>query len=247
MFKFIKKIISASGYKLIEKKLYKNSQILEQLSSINTKNILSNLYENNIINKIVQIGANDGVRFDELRSFIVNSDNVRALLVEPIPEYFSTLKKNYKEQKNILLENSAVSNSGEDKFMFKVDKKFYKLYSDHVYGLSSFKKNHLLKHGVRNKHIVSEKINTINIKDLLNKHNFMNLDLLYIDAEGYDGEIIIDFIQNVETRPIFVFEYIHINHKVFKKVINLLDQNNYKILKCNENIVAFNKKLTINL
>ena len=75
----------------------------------------------------------------------------------------------------------------------------------------------------------------------------MNLDLLYIDAEGYDGEIILDFIQNIEIRPIFVFEYIHINHIVFQKVINLLVQNDYKILKCNENIVAFNKKFTINL
>ena len=77
------------------------------------------LSENNLINKIVQIGANDGVRFDELRSFIIKSDNVRALLVEPIPEYFSNLKNNYKEQKNVLLENSAISISGEDKFMFK--------------------------------------------------------------------------------------------------------------------------------
>ena len=247
MFKIIKKIISASGYKLIEKKLYKNSQIAEQLNAINTKDILLILYENNLINRIVQIGANDGVRFDELRKFIVKSDKIKALLVEPISEYFSNLKNNYKEQRNILLENSAISISGEDKLMFKVDKKFYELYSDHVYGISSFKKNHLLNHGVRNKHIVSEKINTIKIKDLLKKHNFQDLDLLYIDAEGYDGEIILDFIQNVETRPILVFEYIHINHKVFKKVIKMLEQNNYKILKCNENIVAFNKKLTINL
>tara|TARA_B100000941_G_scaffold253365_1_gene200992 strand:+ start:193 stop:933 length:741 start_codon:yes stop_codon:yes gene_type:complete len=246
MFKFIKKIVSASGYKLIEKKLYKNSQILEQLNVLNTKNILSNLYENNLINKIVQIGANDGVRFDELRGF-VNKSNIKALLVEPIPEYFSILKNNYKKQKNILLENSAISISDEDNLMFKVDKKFYELYSDHVYGLSSFKKNHLLKHGVRNKHIISEKINTITIKDLLKKHNFGDFDLLYIDAEGYDGEIILDFIQNVPTRPIFIFEYVHINHKIFKQVIKLLNQNDYRVLKCNENIVAFNKKLNIKL
>ena len=41
MLKIIKKVISALGYKLIEKKLYKNSQVLEQLNTLNTKNILS--------------------------------------------------------------------------------------------------------------------------------------------------------------------------------------------------------------
>ena len=246
MFKFVKKIISALGYKLIEKKLYKNSENLETLNAINTKHILKSLYQNDLVNKIVQIGANDGLRFDVLRNYLIEF-NTKALLVEPIPEYFSKLKNNYKEQKNIIVENSAISANEEQKLMFKVDENFRKFYDDHVYGLSSFEKNHLLKHGVSNKHIVGEKIKTINIKDLLNKHNFLDLDLLYVDAEGYDGEIIREFIQKVEARPIIIFEFIHIDHNVFKEVIKLLNQNNYKLLKCNENIVAFNKKLTLNL
>jgi FkbM family methyltransferase len=246
MLKIIKKIISALGYKLIEKKLYKNTKNLEVLNAINTKDVLRSLYKNKLVNKIVQIGANDGLRFDELRSFIIEFDT-KALLVEPIPEYFLNLKNNYKDQKNIVLENSAISVDGKQKLMFKVDSKFYELYHDHVYGLSSFEKGHLIKHGVRNKHIISEKIKTINIKDLLNKHNFFDLDLLYVDAEGYDGEIIKEFIKLLETRPILIFEYVHIDYTIFKEVIKLLDQNNYKILKCSENVVAFNKKLTMNL
>ena len=246
MLKIIKKIISALGYKLIEKKLYKNSINLEILNAINTKDVLKSLYKNNLVNKIVQIGANDGVRFDELRNFLIEF-NTKALLVEPIPEYYSNLKKNYKEHKNIVLENSAISVNEEKKLMFKVDENFHKFYDDHVYGLSSFEKNHLLKHGVSKKHIVSEKIKAINIKDLLNKHKFLDLDLLYVDAEGYDGNIIREFIQKVEARPTIIFEFIHIDHDVFKEVIKLLNQNNYKLFRCGENIVAFNKKLTLNL
>ena len=246
MLKIIKKVISALGYKLIEKKLYKNSINLEILNAINTKDVLRNLYKNNLVNKIVQIGANDGLRFDELRSFIIKF-NTKALLVEPIPEYFLNLKNNYKDQNNIVLENSAISVDEEQKLMFKVDSKFYELYHDHVYGLSSFEKSHLIKHGIRNKHIISEKIKTISIKDLLKKHNFLDLDLLYVDAEGYDGEIIKEFIKTVETRPILIFEYVHIDYNIFKDVIKLLDQSNYKILKCSENVVAFNKKFTMNL
>ena len=87
MLKIIKKAISALGYKLIEKKLYKNSINLEILNAINIKDVLRNLYKNNLVNKVVQIGANDGLRFDELRSFLIEF-NTKALLVEPIPEYF---------------------------------------------------------------------------------------------------------------------------------------------------------------
>ena len=246
MLKIIKKAISALGYKLIEKKLYKNSINLEILNAINIKDVLRNLYKNNLVNKIVQIGANDGLRFDELRSFLIEF-NTKALLVEPIPEYFLNLKNNYKDQNNIVLDNSAISVDEEQTLMFKVDSKFYKLYHDHVYGLSSFDKSHLTKHGVRNKHIISEKIKTISIRDLLKKHNFLDLDLLYVDAEGYDGEIIKEFIKTVETRPILIFEYVHIDYNIFKDVIKLLDQNNYKILRCSENVVAFNKKFTMNL
>jgi len=246
MFKIIKKVISALGYKLVAKKLYKNSINLEILNAINTKDVLRSLYKNNLVNKIVQIGANDGLRFDELRSFIVEF-NTKALLVEPIPEYFLNLKNNYKDHKNIVLENSAISVNEEQKLMFKVDSKFYELYDDHIQFISSFEKSHLIAHGVRNKHIISEKIKTINIKDLLKRHNFLDLDLLFVDAEGYDGEIIKEFIKTVETRPIIIFEYVHTDYAIFKEVIKLLDQNNYKILRCCENVVAFNKKLTMNL
>ena len=46
MLKIIKKVISALGYKLIEKKLYKNSINLEILNAINTKDVLRSLYKN---------------------------------------------------------------------------------------------------------------------------------------------------------------------------------------------------------
>lgn len=246
MLKFIKKIISALGYKLIEKRLYKNSQFIEQFNAINTKEILSNLYKNNLINKLVQIGANDGVRFDILRSFLIEF-NTNALLVEPIPEYFEKLKNNYKDKKNIVFENSAISINGEHNIMYKVNEKFYKFYSEHIYGISSFNKNHLIKHGVHNKHIITTKINTINIEELLKKHNFLDLDLLYIDAEGYDGEIILELMKKVNIKPLIIFEYIHIDYVIFEEVIQILDQKNYKIIKCNENIVAINKEIKVDL
>jgi len=63
-----------------------------------------------------------------------------------------------------------------------------------------------------------------------------NLDLFYIDAEGYDGKIVIDFLMNTNLKPIIIFEYIHINNETFNTLLLKLNEANYKIFSINENI-----------
>ena len=46
--------------------------------------------------------------------------------------------------------------------------------------------------------------------DLLKKYSINQLDLLVIDAEGYDGDIVIDFLSTITLRPLIIFEYIFI-------------------------------------
>ena len=58
------------------------------------------------------------------------------------------------------------------------------------------------------------------------KYSINNLDLLMIDAEGYDGDIAIDFLSNSSLRPIIVFEYLHIRNIVFEKLIDKLVSHN---------------------
>ena len=38
-----------------------------------------------------------------------------------------------------------------------------------------------------------------------------------------------------------------LDHVIFEEVIQILDQKNYKIIKCNENIVAINKEIKVDL
>ena len=56
-------------------------------------------------------------------------------------------------------------------------------------------------------HISSVNINSISIKDLLIKYKIENLDLLYVDTEGYDGQIVNNFVSNFSLRSYIVFEY----------------------------------------
>ena len=66
------------------------------------------------------------------------------------------------------------------------------MYGNHVPGINSFDKNHLISHGVKKKQRKKEVI-SISIEKLIEKYKIENLDLLFIDTEGYDGEIVYDF------------------------------------------------------
>ena len=83
LFKLLKKIIGVFGYKLIEKNLIKNERLISNGSYLRLERFLDNLFLTNKINIIVQIGANDGLRFDVLNSFI-KKYLPKVILVEPI-------------------------------------------------------------------------------------------------------------------------------------------------------------------
>ena len=238
LFKIFKKIAGIFGYKLIDKNLIKNDRELSKYSTISIDTILNGLFSDRKINHLIQIGSNDGKRFDSLNKFIKKFSPV-SLLVEPIKKDFFDLKNNYKNQKNIFFENSAVSINDSMNYLYKVKDTKIKFYDEHIKGISSFEIKHLIKHGVSKSHIVKEPVNSISINELLNKHSFSQLDLLMVDAEGYDGKIIIDFLSNISLRPIIIFEYIHIDHITFKKLLDLLILKKFFFYSINENVVCF--------
>ena len=241
MIKLLKKICGLIGFKLIDKDLIKNERIISKFSYRNLNEIINKLFSNNLINSLIQIGANDGLRFDILNKYI-KEYSPKAILVEPILKNFEDLKLNYHNQNNIFFENSAISVDNEVGFLYKVDEKKIKFYSDHVTGISSFDKTHLIKHGISRFHIKKEKVDSISLIKLIKKYSINNLDLLMIDAEGYDGKIVIDFLSNCSLRPVIIFEYIHIKNKLFEKMINIISLKNYSLFKVDENLVCFPKE-----
>ncbi len=240
--KILKKIVGALNYKLVEKNLIKNNRLVNSKSILNINLILEKIFDNQKIESLVQIGANDGNRFDELNKFI-KQYKIKSILVEPINEYFEDLKRNYQNFENVYFENSAITVGAEEKEIFAVNNNNLKDYDEHIKGINSFDKNHLIKHGVKSNHIIKKKINCISISNLLEKYNITNLDILFIDAEGYDGDILIDFLNNSKHEPILIFEYIHVKNKILQKLINLLSKKKYSYFDINENLICFPKKI----
>lgn len=239
--KVLKKFVGWLGYKLIDKDFVKNNRIIEDKSFLEISKILNYLVKNSIVKSLVQIGANDGKRFDNLNSFI-KEYKIKSLLVEPIKEHFEDLKKNYNNTNNIYFENSLISVNNEISYLYKVNEKSLNKYGEHIKGISSFNYEHLIKHGVKKKDVIKQKANSITMNELLTKHKFDNFDLLFIDAEGYDGAIVNDFLTTDTIRPYIIFEYIHIDNNTFKILIDNFKKFNYIFFSINENIICIPKE-----
>jgi len=65
--KILKKIIGAFGYKIIEKNFIKNKNILFLKSNFTVEKILDFFFKKNYINALVQIGANDGISYENIK------------------------------------------------------------------------------------------------------------------------------------------------------------------------------------
>ena len=68
--KLLKKISGFFGYKLIDKDYVKNNRIIENTTYLTINKVLNFLFNNKKINCLIQIGANDGLRFDILNPYI---------------------------------------------------------------------------------------------------------------------------------------------------------------------------------
>ena len=88
-------------------------------------------------------------------------------------------------------------------------------------------------------------INTSSIKKLIEKHKLDKVDLFFCDAEGYDGEIILSFLNCTINCKIIIFEFIHVENKILKKVINNLEKENYQLFPINENLVCVKKNIEV--
>jgi len=237
--KFFKKIAGIFGYKLIDKNHVKNNRVLENTTYLNSEKIFNFLFDQKKINCLIQIGANDGLRFDNL-NYYIKKYKTKSILVEPIKKNFEDLKNNYKEYNNIIFENLAISVNNEISYLYKVNPlKLKKYLGDHYIGITSFDRNHLIKHGVKKNDIIKEKVNSISINNLIIKHNLNKFDLLFVDAEGYDADIVSDFLSYSLIRPIIIFEYLHVPNKKFEHLVNQLGEKKYVYFSLSENMFCF--------
>lgn len=132
---------------------------------------------------IVQIGANRGN--DDLTQIIGKIKPDKFIIVEPMAIHNEFIKKCYDWIDIKIIENLAITPEKIDTIEF-----YYHKDDGPEYQVASTDKNHILKHRYSESGIETILVSGITLNDLLKKHSIIELDVLFIDAEGLDEDII---------------------------------------------------------
>jgi FkbM family methyltransferase len=180
----------------------------------------------------VQVGSNDGDHDDPLRPYIL-SDHWRGLMVEPVPYVFQRLQANYRSRPGLILINAAIGPRDGVADFFSVAESSEDL-PDWYDQIGSWSMEHILKHegsipGLRDR-IVSLSVPSLTFESLCDTHQVGHIDLVHIDAEGYDFEII-KSIDLARHKPLLVmYEHKHLTRDENGLCRQHLRQHGYDIL-----------------
>ena len=138
----------------------------------------------------VQVGANDGVFGDPLRPYVLNR-GWRGVLVEPQLEVFERLKRNYETcADRLIFENIAIS-SRDTLTLYLPPTLLGDRDPIHAHSIVSSDASVIarqIRMPVGDLHRVD--VPAVTLDALFERHGIYNLDLLQIDAEGYDWEVL---------------------------------------------------------
>lgn len=236
---------------IFKKKNKKTINISKIQNNLDIFDKIIKLYaENNPDFFILNIGAMDGVMFDELVQYY-DKYNFKGLYVEPIPYLFERLKNNFNKDGNIF-ENSAISKQDGILEMVTIDPIVIESgqLPTWYYGMSAVypPKNGL---GWETARDIVEKwgkiieVTCITLENLLKKHKIEKYDVIKIDAEGHDWEIF-QQIDIKKYRPkIIRLEWINLQYSHKINIIDTLQFFDYVFEIDGDDIVACPNEILI--
>ena len=177
----------------------------------------------------VQIGANDGVRADPLRASILKY-NLNGVLIEPLPDLFAKLQRNYAGRPGLHFENCAIGSTPGQAKMFRV--RDDAPVPDDAHGLASFNRDNLTarKQGIPHldDYVVETTVVVRTLPEILAKHGDPPVSLLMIDTEGYDAEIVRMALEGGLRSGIIVYEHVHVPVATQAATLRLLKSEGYR-------------------
>ena len=189
----------------------------------------------------VQIGAMDGASFDPIHAH-VKAHHWRGILVEPLPDMMDRLRNNYGQQKGLAFENVAITEQEERRTLYRVPTEAIKRAGlpDWVMGMSTFVPGKL---DCYQPHVVEQAVACIPLAKLLAKHRPAKVDILQIDAEGYDFKILKQF-DFARYRPSVVnFEFVNLNRQEKAEVETMLLRHGYLFYQEDQDVFAVRREV----
>lgn len=188
--------------------------------------------------RFVQIGANDGMMDDPLRELVLRY-GLTGVLVEPLPDLFERLRRNYASQAGLVFEQAAIGESIGEATIYRV-----RAGADvpaWLHGIASFNPDHITRFEI-GKHAkdVVEPVNVpvITLPALLAKHEIEDFDLLQIDTEGMDCRIV-EWALAANLRPSIIhYEFCHAPPRERARCKTLLINAGYRFVDAGTNTLA---------
>ena len=195
----------------------------------------------------ISIGTNDGFSNDPFVDWVINSD-CRASFVEPVPQVFSKLRKNYEDvlptSTRLTFHNIAMSDLTEKTSFYAVSSNAKRELGNRVPywvdQLGSVDRDHILKHldGILAPYIDEFEIETITLNDFLKSNDFSVVDVLHIDTEGCDYRIFRTLNLDLYQPKIILIEHKHLTADEFIRLRTTLLDYGYESQKFRSDLLA---------
>jgi FkbM family methyltransferase len=195
----------------------------------------------------VQIGANDGLRNDPVREFVVR-DRWRGILVEPLPNAFRLLKKNYAylSDRRLTFVNAAISAKDGQLIFYTLSDEYLQSLNSEValdcMRKSSFDRRHVERF-IAGKHpdaaIVGLPVPCLTFSNLLDTYGrYLGvIDLVVIDAEGHEPEIFAAMDFTIYRPSVIFFESSNLGERS-DQILNRLAANRYEVHELGGDAIA---------
>jgi FkbM family methyltransferase len=192
----------------------------------------------------IQVGSCDGETEDPIYDFVTRF-HWRGILLEPLRHLFAKLLVTYKNQPGLHFENIAISTDVGVKTVYRINSTTKEGYVPWYERSSSFYKDHLvrqidtIKADFPDAEIIEEEVVCRPLDYLLTKYNVVKIDLLHIDAEGYDFEII-KMVPFTRIKPNMIFyESAHLSAADKRACEILLVSHGYKLITARVDTFAY--------
>ena len=195
--------------------------------------------------QFIQIGANDGVKNDPIH-FYIKKFHWKGILVEPLPQLFKKLVENYKEEENLIFENVGISSKSGEMDFYYLPSQYNE--PDWLQQIGSFDldaiKYNLGNYTVFLDKIETSKVSTVSLSELVERSGFLKVDLLIVDAEGFEYNILSQ-IENLKGKPTYIlFEWGCMKEDIQRLLFDFLEKQLYKLYASGGDIMAvYNPKI----
>jgi len=188
----------------------------------------------------VQVGAHEARAGDPIALY-VQRDGWSGILVEPVPELFERLQDTYAGTTGLVFENVAIAEEEGRRTLFQLSRSAAEVY-ELADSLGSLDRDVLLSHGEQvpgiEDYVVETEVECLTFRSLLERHPLERIDLLHIDAEGYDGRLLRSFPWRRFTPDLVLYEHDHLDGAERAATEAMLRRRGYTLTYSRTNTLA---------